>query len=383
MKKDQEDISYLICKQILGTITDEEQQVLDEWRQQNKYNEAVYQRLHDNQQLLVEHHREQLTDYRRPLSEMKSRLGVGRHRWRPFMVAASIALLVIGACTWYFARPSSSPTSENQYELTAFTPGTTKAVLKLSNGQTVELTSDEQTNRRLLENAKADNDGLSHAEPVEQVLTTPRGAEFKVVLEDGTEVWLNAASHLTYPEVFEGDERHVELEGEAYFKVAKNADKPFIVSSGGQQVRVYGTEFNVHAYSDEPDIYTTLVNGSIALRLSGDSLKTRELMLSPGHQTIFNQQSSTFHVKEVDTEVVTSWRGGVFVFENQTLEQIMHTLSRWYDFDYEFMDRQTAETVFMGSIPKYGTFSEVSDIFDKLGGIHLSQKDRKIIISAK
>ena len=119
------------------------------------------------------------------------------------------------------------------------------------------------------------------------------------------------------------------------------------------------------------------------LVLAGDSLQSRELQLTPGHQTQFTIVDSKFTIKEVDTGVVTSWRSGVFVFEDQTLEQIMHTLSRWYDFEYEFRDRQLAATVFMGSIPKYGTFSEVSDIFHKLGGIRLHQRGRKIIISAK
>ena len=212
-------------------------------------------------------------------------------------------------------------------------------------------------------------------------LTTPRGGEFRVVLEDGTEVWLNAESRLSYPEVFDGKERRVQIEGEAYFKVAKNEEKPFIVNSGGQEIRVYGTEFNVHAYSDEADVYTTLVKGSISLRpVNGNQ---SELMLTPGKQAIFDKAEETARVVNVDTEVVTSWRSGVIVFEDQTMEQIMRTLSRWYDFDYEFLDRQTAETVFMGSIPKYGTFDEVCDIFHKLGGIRLHQQGRKVIISAK
>ena len=378
-----EDISLLIIKQLLGSITAEEQQVLDDWRHENPYNETAYQRLHNNEQLLVEHHRDQLTDYRRPLSEMKARLGIRQHRWRLYVAAAiaTIVLLIGGA--WFFNHQmQTTPVTENQPAV-AFSAGSTKAVLTLGNGKTVELTEDAIKNQQLLAAAQTEKAENSNTEPVEQILATPRGGEFRVMLEDGTEVWLNAASRLVYPEEFEGNERRVELDGEAYFKVAKNPDKPFIVISGGQEVHVYGTEFNVHAYSDEPDIYTTLVEGSIALRLSGNQNQSRELLLSPGHQTVFNQQSSLFNVKEVDTDVVTSWRSGVFVFENQTLEQIMLTLSRWYDFDYEFLDRHTAETVFMGSIPKYGTFSEVSDIFDKLGGIRLRQQGRKIIISAK
>ena len=374
-----EEISLLICKQLVGSITAEEQQVLDEWRQQSKYNEMVYQRLHNKERLLVEHHRYQLTDYQRPLADMKQRLGIGKQRqWRRWLAAAAVVGLIVGVAVWwqYAFTPSTNETPV--IASTEIRPGTTQATLTLSNGRTIELKNDTLYPRPVQKDVPSDITSSELA-----TLTTPRGGEFRIVLEDGTEVWLNAATRLIYPEVFDGQQRRVELEGEAYFKVAPDAEKPFIVCSRGQEVRVYGTEFNVHAYSDEPDIYTTLVEGSVALRLSGDSQQSRELQLTPGHQTIFNPQSSTFNIKEVDTDVVTSWRSGAFVFENQTLEQIMRTLSRWYDFDYEFKDQKLASTVIMGSIPKYGSFAEVSDIFHKLGGIRLRQQGRKVIISSK
>ena len=374
-----EEISLLICKQLVGSITADEQQVLDEWRQQSKYNEMVYQRLHDKERLLVEHHRYQLTDYQRPLADMKQRLGIGKQRqWRRWLAAAAVVGLIVGVAVWWQYTLSPSADETPVLASNEIRPGTTQATLTLSNGRTIELKNDTLYPRPVQKDVPSDVTSSELA-----TLTTPRGGEFRIVLEDGTEVWLNAATRLIYPEVFDGQQRRVELEGEAYFKVAPDAEKPFIVCSRGQEVRVYGTEFNVHAYSDEPDIFTTLVEGSVALRLSGDSQQSRELQLTPGHQTIFNPQSSTFNIKEVDTDVVTSWRSGSFVFENQTLEQIMRTLSRWYDFDYEFKDQKLASTVIMGSIPKYGSFGEVSDIFHKLGGIRLRQQGRKVIISSK
>ena len=374
-----EDIALLICKQLVGSINADEQRLLDEWHRQNKYNEAVYQRLHDNGRLQVEHNRRRLTDYERPLADMKQRLGIGSRRpWRLWLAAAALTGLIAGAAVWWQHSLVPSAKEAPLQASTEIRPGTTQATLTLSSGETIELKNDTLYPRPQRTEAP-----MKTAESELATLTTPRGGEFRIVLEDGTEVWLNAASRLVYPEVFDGQERRVELEGEAYFKVAKNAVKPFIVSSGGQEVHVSGTEFNVHAYSDEPAIYTTLVNGSIALRLAGDTQQSRELQLTPGHQTTFTTDNSQFTVKEVDTDVVTSWRSGVFVFEDQTLEQIMRTLSRWYDFEYEFREQQLAATVFMGSIPKYGTFSEVSDIFHKLGGIRLRQQGRKIIITAK
>jgi ferric-dicitrate binding protein FerR (iron transport regulator) len=212
-------------------------------------------------------------------------------------------------------------------------------------------------------------------------LATPRGGEFKVTLEDGTEVWLNAETTLRYPDTFDGNERRVEVSGEAYFKVAHDSSKPFYVVSGKQEVRVYGTEFNIHAYPDEADIYTSLVTGSISLKpVVGNG---SELMLTPGHQAVFSNADASAKVRTVDTDIVTSWRSGTFVFEGQNLDQIMKTLSRWYNFEYEFTDRSLAHTEFMGSIPRYGNFGEVIEIFNRMGGISLHQYGHKVIVSPK
>lgn len=379
-------ISWLICKQMIGTITEEEQQVLAEWRKQNKYNEAAYQRLLDTDRQTLEHRRSKLTDYRRPLDDMKRRLGLDESvteepRAQSVMIyklisAAAVVLLLFGAA-YYWRHAQTEPQKAEQPVVakTEITPGHTQAILSLDNGKQIELGADEQFNTKAIaEVVKGEAIAFKN-------LTTPRGGEFKVVLEDGTEVWLNADSKLRYPESFEGNERRVEVTGEAYFKVAKITEKPFYVVSGGQEIRVYGTEFNVHAYADESTIFTTLVEGSISLRpVNGNK---SELMLTPGKQAVFNKDDASATVRKVDTEVVTSWRSGVFVFEDQTLAQIMRTLGRWYDFEYEFADQKVASTLFMGSIPRYGSFAEVVEIFQKMGGIQLHQRGRKVVVSSK
>lgn len=373
-------ISLLICKSIIGTITTDEQQVLDEWRRRNDYNESVYQRLTDVNRLQIEYHRHRLTDTARPLAEMKKRLGIGERRWPLRAVAAAVVGLLVGVSAWLFMQRQVEISQKDRVAaVTEISAGSTKALLTLANGETLELTDDTQKNQELLSDAQSPSlDSTPHVS--EQVLTTPRGGEFRITLEDSTEVWLNADSRLTYPETFDDNQRRVTLEGEAYFKVAKDATKPFVVVSGSQEVRVYGTEFNVCAYSDEKDIRTTLVEGSISLRpINGNQ---SELMLTPGKQAIFDKAEETARVVSVDTEVITSWRTGVFVFEGQTMEQIIHSLSRWYDFDYEFRDAATAQTIFMGSIPKYSSFREVCDIFHKLGGVKLCQEGHKVIITA-
>lgn len=382
---DSQAIAYLICKQLLGTITSEELLILNRWRQADSCNEAAFQRLMDPDFLAVELQRSMMLDHHRPLHDMKrqvtSETGLAedgtakRHMLRRYAVSAAAAFLLLIGGVWMWQN-MNGPKPEARTQLLAqheIMPGHTQAMLTLDNGATITLGNDaDQNDKAIAEAAKGTEIQMND-------LTTPRGGEFKVTLEDGTEVWLNAESKLRYPETFAGNERRVEITGEAYFKVAHDSAKPFYVVSGGQEIRVYGTEFNVHAYSDEPDYYTTLVNGSIALRTLGGNQS--EFVLTPGHQAVYNKTDASAKIHKVDTDVVTSWRSGIFVFEEQTMEQIMRTLSRWYNFQYEFADNKIASTVFMGSIPRYGSFSEVVDIFQKMGGFRLRQKGNKIIIS--
>ncbi len=379
-------ISLLICKQLTGSITPEEQNELDEWRKSSKYNEAVYQRLIDYDRLLVEHHRARLFDYRRPLASTEQRLGLNqaeerrRPLWWRYAAAAAVAMLLLTVGYVAIEHTSQPDMSELIAEAddSALQPGTTVATLTLPGGNQVELGSNQAYNTRVITAARHESRGGKSGTIKQQVLTTPRGGEFRVVLEDGSEVWLNAQSRLIYPETFDGEERRVELEGEAYFKVKKDTEKPFIVVSGQQQVRVYGTEFNVTAYSDEGIIYTTLVKGSISLRpVDGHH---GELMLTPGKQAVFDKADASATIRSVDVDMAISWRNGSFMFENQTMGEIMRTLSRWYDFEYEFLDEKAASTVFMGSIPRYSSFNEVTEIFHSLGGVRLTQQGRKVTI---
>ena len=171
----------------------------------------------------------------------------------------------------------------------------------------------------------------------------------------------------------------MELIGEAYFEVAHQSDRPFTVETSGQKVTVYGTEFNIRSYPEEKSVYTTLSNGSIGLsRLDGTG---GEIRLSPGKQAVFDKKTSSAKVRQVDIERVTGWRHGRFVFEEQSLLQIMTDLSRWYDFEFEFADQEAAETIFMGSIPRYCNFKTAIAILEKSGGLIFSVKNNKVIIS--
>lgn len=203
-----------------------------------------------------------------------------------------------------------------------------------------------------------------------------------IVLEDSTKVWLNSASRLIYPEHFAEGSRHVSVEGEAYFEVAKDSSRPFYVEiPGAQFVKVYGTEFNIRSYPEDAEVKTTLSEGSISITpVNGNG---GELFLSPGNQAVIDKTTSTASVRSVDVERVSGWRNGRFVFEEQTLYQIMQDLGRWYDFKFEFADDDLRETIFMGSIPRYSNFTTAISILEKSGGIRFDIADNKVKISKR
>ncbi|NIG54780.1 FecR family protein [Chitinophaga sp. Cy-1792] len=210
-------------------------------------------------------------------------------------------------------------------------PGTTGAILTLADGATVQLDSTRQGNLQLgngLKVAIAEGQ-LSYEHPDTMAgyntLTVPRGRQYKVVLPDGTLVWLNADSRLRYPTRFNGKERRIELKGEAYFDVAQQPGQPFVVSAGAIEVQALGTAFNINSYADEAQITTTLVNG--AVQVQSHAVKK---ILHPGQQEVVDEAGSTT-VNDANLSQALAWKEGNFYFENTTLPEILRQFSRWYD----------------------------------------------------
>lgn len=383
MTKKAEHISRILYRKITGCATDDDERQLQEWLAEDEANRQLMDEMSDMGHLETEYRRRKAVNTERAMNDMYARIGERRKsRIRTILMRlvemAAVAVLTLGIYTIYQKHWQAQPTANVEAGGVRIVHGSTKATLKIDNGETIQLDENTEKNRQLLAAANASTNTV---QPRQCELETPRGGEFKIMLEDSTEVWLNASSRLVYPESFGNNERRVAVVGEAYFKVAKDASRPFYVEADGQVVRVYGTEFNVNNYPESHSVTTTLVKGSIALqKASGNGA---ELMLTPGRQALFDKASEATSVRNVDTHVVTSWREGRFVFEDQTLEQIMQTLSRWYDFDYAFSDTSIAQTLFMGSVPRYGEFSDVLAIIEKSGGLKFMQKGRTIIISKK
>ena len=204
----------------------------------------------------------------------------------------------------------------------------------------------------------------------------PRGAFFDMVLADGTHIWLNADSRLYYPLSFGGGERRVKLEGEAYFQVAKDPDKPFVVETEIQQITVLGTEFNVYAYDSEQ--ITTLAEGSISLAYG----ERERLVLRPGQQAILSDGGHDVSVKEINVANASAWRNGMLAVDGNTLGEIFRKLSRWYDADvtYEFESPEIENLVLRGNIPLLEHVDQVYDIMAASGKVELDIKGHKVKI---
>ena len=208
------------------------------------------------------------------------------------------------------------------------------------------------------------------------ILTTPRGGYYQVVLPDGSKVWLDAASSLRYPTVFRGTERLVELTGEAYFEIAPDMNQPFLVSSNGVTVQVLGTEFNMMAYSDEDAIRTTLVKGSVRVVCGNGHEQIR-----PGQQASWMRSGGALQLSTPDMAGVLAWKLGQFRFQGLPISAIMRQVARWYDVDVEFRGAQPA-TEFNGVISRKKEVAELLAVLQETEDVHFTLQGRRIIVEA-
>lgn len=261
-------------------------------------------------------------------------------------------------------------------------PGSYGAVLTLSDGTDIMLDSagGKVASQNGADVVVANNQvayrttGETADAPVYNTLSTPKGRQFRLQLPDGTMVWLNAGSSIRYPTVFRGKERVVGLQGEAYFEVAKNAAMPFSVRINDQaSVLVTGTHFNVNAYSNEPDIATTLLEGSV--RFEGRETVT----LRPGQQSRLNLQTSKLSVRDdVETDKVIAWKNGLFDFSNAGLKEVMNQLERWYDIDVVY-EKNVRDIRFFGKMTRNITLNDLLMILER-SKVHFRIEGRKLVV---
>jgi transmembrane sensor len=313
-----------------------------------------------------------------------------RRSWRKYGAAAAIVLLVGGSALLLFDRYRDScrmpvKSASRPFVKHDVTPGGNKAVLILAGGSAITLDSAKSGNLARLGNTnvvKVDNGELAY-HPSEHEgqgpegyneLRTPRGGQYRLILPDGTRVWLNAASSIQFPTAFREAVRKVTVTGEAYFEVARDVVHPFIVNVDNRmQVDVLGTRFNVNAYSDETSLNTTLLQGSVRV-VNGNQITP----LTPDQQfRIYNNGRSEV-MDGADIEAIVAWKNGQFQFESDNITAVMRQIARWYDVDVLYAGK-IPEGTFSGEVSRNTNLSNVLKIFE-LSGLHFKIENNKVTV---
>lgn len=308
-----------------------------------------------------------------------------------FRVAAAVLILLLSATAFFlFHQKEETIVAHKENNIQPgkdIPPGRSNAILTLSNGTTIMLDSAangtlaQQGNIKVLKiNGQISYNKTGsvdvNGKPVYNTITTARGNQYQLILADGSKVWLNAASSIRFPAEFTGNERRVEITGEAYFEVAKDAKKPFRVFISplpeGAEIEVLGTHFNVNAYSEEPAIKTTLMEGSVKIKKAN-----AVQMLSPGQQARFTSIGIVLE-KNVDLSQVVAWKDGFFWFDNTDLRTLMRQVARWYDVDVNF-EGQITEDGFTGKISRNVPLSKFLKVLE-LNDVHVRIEGRKITV---
>lgn len=299
-----------------------------------------------------------------------------------FAVAA-ILFCIVSISLYFISTDSDSPT-DIDYIVDQSSLGGNKATLTLGDGTVLSLDSMDLglilETKGLLLSKDAEGvityktiAGTSDATNSFSTLKTPLGGQYKVILEDGTKVWLNAASSISYPNRFDAQERRVELIGEAYFEVSKDKNKPFIVVSGGQQVTVLGTEFNINTSDYHGNIKTTLIEGAVKV-----ANKDKTLILTPGQQAVV-KNGNTVLLDKVDIKEVTAWKRGEFYFDGAKINEIMHHIQKWYNVEIEY--RGAIEHSFVLKISREANLTEILNILEMTDLVHFKIEKNKVIVT--
>jgi transmembrane sensor len=361
----------LLDKYIAGTCTHEECAIVEAWYAQ--WNQEFPAMSEEQLQLALARVAHSL-----PEKEEKNRFFI---KWQSWAAAAAI-ILVASLGTWFFTLRdlSSSAIVSIPVKRNDVSPGGNKAVLTLADGKRIKL-SNAKTGVVIDVNKLSYDDGSVVSPGQEEqaltsktlTVTTPRGGTYKIILPDGTQVWLNAASGIKFPSSFQSTAtRTVKLIGEAYFEVAKDKSKPFIVETDQQKIEVLGTHFNVNSYSDEQMTRTTLLEGSIRLKVAG-----QEIILKPDHQAVLNGRK--IEVNRIDTEETIAWKNGYFIFNDEDLESIMRKVSRWYNVEVYYQDK-LPKMSFLGALSRSKNLSALLKVLEQSGRVHFKVEGRRITV---
>ncbi len=372
-------------------LTEDELSNLDEWKINSSENDRFLKSMEALQrdQKLRQRLRRELDDtYFTTRSKLVNRKSKAK-RLLWYSVSAASVLLVLAITSVLFLGRDFGPDNYTGN----INPGIHQATLELADGTKIELSP-------LVKNVVKENDAVinidkgtvsyekSNSDEVAKqdsliynTIVIPRKGEYKVMLSDGSVIWLNAESKLKYPQKFIGNERRVFLEGEAYFEVAHNSNMPFVVETEAQELTVLGTKFNITAFPNETAVQSTLVSGSVKINIKNSD---KRVLLIPGQQAIVNKESQLLKVNSVDVHEIIAWKEGFFSLENVTMEEFLNRLSRWYDVNFVFENEKAKTLAFKGSVPRYDNLISVLDMLQAISPVKFKyQKDKIEVIMKK
>lgn len=373
---DKEELKVLLNKFKAGTATEREQAIVEEW-----YSFLPLE-------VGAPSHDQILESKSRSWSFIAAKIQPsGSHSLRPWpriaAVAATVALIVLGVYFLNYIKQSEN----NNLVAQDVAPGTMGATLTLANGKKIKLSG--AVNGELANEAGVTITKLANGQLVYQIkdaaagpgkintLSTAKGETYQLKLPDGSRVWLNAASTLTYSaNLLEDGKRKIILQGEAYLEVAKDKTHPFVVKTDKQEVEVLGTHFNINAYEDEPVTKTTLLEGCVRV-----SAKAQTKVLKAGQQAVLTNKEII--LKEVETEDAIDWKSGYFMFNSESLESGLKRIARWYNVQIVYEDESLKQEPFFGRISKFEKISKVLNMLERTDVVRFNIIGDKIIACRK
>lgn len=375
----------IVKKYLKGKASQDEVLFLEMYYEQFENEPSVISLLSDNKKVDLE--KELFDTIIHKTSSTKKSFFLNKSNWYKQVAAAALLLLFAGLGTYYVFLANSYTEVINDNTISVIKkdlpPGGNKAILTLSNGSTIVLDSTkngllaQQSNTQIIQTGKGQlsysNSIKVNKELVFNAITTPKGGEYQLILPDGTKVWLNAASSIRFPVAFVGKQRRVTITGEAYFEVAKDKKKPFIVSSSTMEVEVLGTHFNVLSYQDESVIKTTLLEGAVKI-----NNKNSVVYLAAGQQSQLSNSGQISVKENVDLNREVAWTKGQFNFNSNTIQEIMKQLGRWYDVEVVFQGKPSNET-FSAVIKRSSNISQVLKLMET-SGVKFTIEGKKIYV---
>lgn len=381
----------LIADKLSNQIDSENDELLMNWvreSEQNKKNYNSYVRIYSDIKNLQ--NKNLVVDSQHNLDLVKNKILKNQKRRilfeRVLYTAAAVLLPAIVFISIFFSN--EMPSVELPAQFAQISPGVKKAQLVLSNGERLELSDStldisykqegvkiKNENSRL--NYSATNDQLALKSKY-NTLIVGRGEEYELTLADGTKVWLNSESSLRYPVHFSGKNREVELIGEAYFEVAHNAKKPFIVNTREMDVEVLGTSFNVSAYADDETVQATLVEGKVKVHNNIGGVE--EKILEPNQQFVYSKEANSVVVNQVNAGFYSAWKDGAFTFDDESLITIMRKLERWYDIRVFFQGQNVQALRFSGKLRRFDNCNDLLDVIRKTTHIDYDIQEGKNVV---